>query len=72
MSLDAIIEYILKFSNIFLTLSLPMTEFSSFPCFPCYTVGGDITHLLKQYRISGSNHGEEEATSDHIWKQMHM
>ncbi len=33
-------------------LSMPVTEFFSFPCFHWYTVGGAITHLLKEYWIS--------------------
>lgn len=46
--------------------------FDRFLCFYCYMVGGVITHLLKEYRISVSKHGEEVETSDCISRQMHM
>ncbi len=34
--------------NVCLTLSPPLTEFSSFPCFHCRMVGCTIRHLLKE------------------------
>ncbi len=44
----------MELSSIYENSSVPLTKFSSFPYFHRYIVGGDITHHLKEYRISGS------------------
>lgn len=54
----------LYIAKMFLTLSPPLTHFSGFLCFHCYMVGrGIITHLLKEYWIPESKHGEEAETT---------